>query len=68
MRPFYLGLYSSQCADTIEINNFLEVLAIPGMTVETWDNLGAAITKQEVLDAIGKLSGGKSLGSDEAFA
>ncbi len=46
------------------MNNFLGGLAIPGMTAETRDSLEADITKQEVLDAIGKLSAGKSPGPD----
>ena len=46
------------------MNNFLEGLVVPGMGAETRERLDADITKQEVLNAIGKLSAGKSPGPD----
>lgn len=63
-KDFYLNLYSSQGVDTHKMNGFLDGLAILRVAAKTRDNLEADITKQEVLDAIGKLSGGKSLGPD----
>lgn len=46
------------------MNDFLEGLAIPGMTAETQDSLEADITTQEVLNAVQRLPGGKSPGPD----
>lgn len=46
------------------MNNFLEELAVPGIAAETWGNLEADLTKQEVLDATEKLSGGRLPGPD----
>lgn len=63
-KDFYLDLYSSLCVDTRKINDFLERLAIPGMTAKTQDSLEADVTTQEVLNAIQRLSRGKSAGQD----
>lgn len=59
-----MELYSSQGEDKCKIDTFLEGIAVPGVTEGTLVNLETDITKQEVLNAIGKLSGGKSPGPD----
>ena len=61
-KDFYIDMYSSQGVDTHKLINFLEGLDVPEVEVGTRESQEADITKQEVLNAIGKLSAGKSPG------
>ena len=63
-KDFYVDLCSSQKVDSHKLINYLKGLDILGMEVGTRESLEADITKQDVLDAIGKLSAGKSPGPD----
>lgn len=63
-KEFYVDLYSSQGVDPHKLHTFIEGLAVPGVDVGTRENLETDITKQEVLNAINKLSAGKSPGPD----
>lgn len=61
---FYKSLYSSQGEKTHDMHYFLEGLDIPGLSEAAQLRLENKITKQEVLDALARLSGDKAPGPD----
>lgn len=61
---FYKTLYSSQGEKNRDMHSFLDCLVIPKVPEGAQINLEDKISKQEVLDALTRLPGGKAPGPD----